>query len=80
MTDIAELFSRDPLTYTKEGGEVRAIVEHMRKSRHQFNLGSMNAGRTKAPTSAKGKAVASLAASGLSLNLKALLGQNEDKK
>lgn len=73
MTDIAELFSRDPLTYTKEGGEVAAIVKKMRESRGQFNLGSQKAGVTKAPKTAKGKAVASLASTGLSLNLQALL-------
>ena len=70
MTDIHELFSRDPLTFTKEGGEIRAIVERFRAARGQFNLGSMKAGSTKKPTTAKQKAVASL---GLSLNLQALL-------
>lgn len=50
MTDLAELFARDPLTYTKEGGEVRQIIEEMRKKRAQFNLGNARAGSTKPPT------------------------------
>lgn len=72
MSDISELFGRDPLSYTREGGEVRKIVEHFRKARGQFNLGNMKAGatKTKAP-SEKAQKVASL---GLSLGLKLNLG------
>lgn len=72
MSDISELFGRDPLSYTKEGGEVRQIVEHFRKARGQFNLGNMKAGSTKPKTEKQAK-VASLGASlGLKLNLGAL--------
>lgn len=59
MTDIAELFQRDPLTYTKEGGELRAIIEKMRQSRHQFNAGNLKAGSTK-PLNEKQKRVQEL--------------------
>lgn len=59
MTDIAELFQRDPLTYTKEGGELRAIIEKMRQSRHQFNAGNLKAGSTK-PLTEKQKSVQKL--------------------
>lgn len=76
MTDINELFQRDPLTFTKEGGEIKAMVAKMRESRSQFSLGSMKAGKVAAPKSATGKAAASL--SGLSLNLQSLIGG--DKK
>lgn len=48
MSDIAELFARNPLELTKD--DVTKIVEEMRKSRHAFNAGNMKAGSTKAPT------------------------------
>lgn len=79
MTDINELFARDPLTFTKEGGEIRTIVEKLRESRAQFKLGAQKAGSMKAPKTASGKAAASLASSGLSLNLQALLKGKEQK-
>lgn len=47
MTDINELFQRDPLTYSKSEGEVKAIVEYFRSRRAQFNLGNLKAGNTK---------------------------------
>lgn len=59
MTDIAELFQRDPLTYTKEGDELRQIIDYFRKARHQFNAGNAKAGSTK-PLSEKQKAVKGL--------------------
>lgn len=37
MTDVAELFARDPLKLTTP--DIDAIIEHMRKARAQFNLG-----------------------------------------
>lgn len=72
MTDLQQLFSQDPLTYTKEGDEVAKIVAKFRESRGQFSLGAMKAGKTTAPKTATGKAAASL--SGLSLNLQSLIG------
>lgn len=77
MSDLTELFSRDPLSFTKEGEEVKKIVTRLREARGQFDLGSQKAGNLKAPKSAKGKAVASLAGSGLSLNLQALLNKGK---
>lgn len=59
MSDLSELFARDPLTYTKEGREIEIIIEEMRKKRGQFNLGNAKAGSTK-PLTAKQKEVASL--------------------
>jgi len=46
--DIQELFSRDPLNLTKT--DISTIIEEMRKSRHNFNLGNMKAGSTKPKT------------------------------
>jgi len=58
MTDIAELFARDPLSLTNE--DVRTIVEEMRKSRQQFTLGNAKAGSTK-PKTEKQKLMSDLA-------------------
>jgi len=60
MTDLADIFARDPLGYTKEGGELRIIIEEMRKRRGQFNLGNMKAGSMK-PVSAEKKQILSIA-------------------
>lgn len=67
MSDLAELFSRDPLSFTKEGKELETIIEEMRKKRGQFNLGNAKAGKVTAPKSEKGKAVANLDLGGLDL-------------
>jgi hypothetical protein len=48
MTDLAELFARDPLNLTDD--DIRSIVEEMRKSRHAFNAGNAKAGSTKPKT------------------------------
>lgn len=69
MTDIQELFSRDPLSLTET--DITALIEKLRQSRGQYNLGSMKAGSMKAPKSASGKAAASLTGK-LSLNLSLL--------
>jgi hypothetical protein len=58
MTDLAELFARDPLNLTDD--DIRSIVEEMRKSRHAFNAGNAKAGSTK-PKTEKQKQIASLA-------------------
>lgn len=58
MTDIAELFARDPMSLTKE--DISAIVEEYRKMRGQFNLGNKMAGSTK-PKTEKAKAAIDLA-------------------
>lgn len=60
MSDLATFFATDPLEYTKEGGELKAIVEEMRKRRAQFNLGNMKAGNMK-PVSAEKQQVLSIA-------------------
>lgn len=65
MADVAELFARDPLSYTE--ADLTTIVEEMRKSRHAFNLGNVKAGSTK-PKTEKQKTLASLA-SGLTINI-----------
>jgi hypothetical protein len=57
MTDIAELFARDPLLLSQQ--DIETIVAEMRKSRHAFNAGNMKAGSTK-PKTEKQKAVAAL--------------------
>ena len=58
MTDIAELFARDPLQLSQQ--DIETIVVEMRKSRHAFNAGNMKAGSTK-PKTEKQKAVSALA-------------------
>lgn len=58
MTDIAELFARDPMKLTD--ADISSIVEEMRKSRHAFNAGNAKAGSTK-PKTEKQKQVAALA-------------------
>jgi hypothetical protein len=73
MSDIAELMSRDPLSFTKDDPEFRAVVEKIRQARGQYNLGSQKAGKVKPPTTAKAKAVAAIGNLGLSGNLQSLL-------
>jgi len=45
MTDIAELFRRDPLDLTDD--DIEKIVEHYRKARAAFNLTSKPTRKTK---------------------------------
>lgn len=61
MTDIAELFARDPLKLTKD--DIEKIVTYYRSCRAQFNLGNLQAG------SAKPKKEPKAAAPGLDLGL-----------
>lgn len=63
MTDIAELFSRDPLQLSD--ADLDTIIARFRESRKQFTLGNMKAGSTK-PLTAKQKEIADL---GVTLNL-----------
>lgn len=73
MTDLAELFARDPLTLTKD--DISALVTELRSRRSQFTLGAQKAGNVKAPT-AKQKASAELATNlGLKLDLSSLIGK-----
>lgn len=67
MSDLSELFARDPLSYTKDGKELETIIAEMRKKRGQFVLGNAKAGNMKAPTSEKAKAVAGIDLGGLDL-------------
>lgn len=67
MTDLAELFSRDPLKYSKD--DLSVIIAKMRESRAQFNLGNMKAGTTKAKAPAAPKTAAGKAAASLNLKL-----------
>jgi hypothetical protein len=53
MTDIYELFARDPLQLTKE--DISAIIQKFRESRKAFNLGNKKAGSTKPPTAKQKK-------------------------
>lgn len=70
MSDLLELFSRDPLSYTKEGGEVTEIIRQFREKRASFNLGNLSAGRAASKPTKESKAVA---ATGLTLDLSHLL-------
>jgi len=58
MTDISELFARDPLSLTKS--DITQIITTMRASRHAFNAGNIKAGSTKPPTE-KQKQISDLA-------------------
>jgi len=53
MSDLAQLFSTDPLSLSDQ--DLDKIIEYMRKSRHQFNLGDRKAKTTtkKSPEEAK---------------------------
>ncbi len=51
MSDIARLFSTDPLKLSKEDFE--QVIAHMRSKRGQFNLGNLKAGNLKPPTPAQ---------------------------
>jgi len=51
MTDIAELFARDPLSLNDQ--DISLIVDEMRKSGHAFAAGNMKAGSTKPKTAAQ---------------------------
>lgn len=51
MTDIAEIFSLDPLSLTKDN--ITEVITVYRKARAQFDLGAKGAGSTKKVT-AKG--------------------------
>jgi hypothetical protein len=45
MTEIAELFARDPFDLTSD--DITTIVEKLRAQRAQFNLGNKTAGKAK---------------------------------
>lgn len=57
QTDIAELFSRDPLEHSDK--DLDMIIAKLRESRSQFALGNAKAGSMK-PASAKTKQAQSL--------------------
>jgi hypothetical protein len=48
MSDLTELFSRDPNSYTKE--DIKSIITIYREKRKQFNAGALQAGKAKTPT------------------------------
>lgn len=67
MTDLQELFSRDPLLLSQQ--DVGLIVTEMRKARGQFSMGNIKAGNTK-PKTEKQKKMAELSSSlNLSIDL-----------
>ena len=51
MSDMAELFARDPLKHTRES--IGEIVTYYRQARVNFNLGEKSAGSTKKAKAAK---------------------------
>ena len=67
MTDLAELFSRDPLDLSKD--DIQLIVQKLRDSRHRFNAGDKSAGTMTPPKTATGRAAAEI---GKQLSLKDL--------
>lgn len=57
MSDLQELFDRDPLQLSEQ--DFKLIIEEHRKNRHAFNLGNLKAGSTK-PKTEKQKQVEAL--------------------
>lgn len=57
MTDVSELFTRDPLSLSEQ--DLDAIIAKLREQRSQFNLGNAKAGSMK-PKTEKQKAISSL--------------------
>lgn len=47
MSDLTELFNRDPLELTDP--DIDAIIEKLRSMRHAFNAGAATAAKPKAP-------------------------------
>jgi hypothetical protein len=61
MTDMTELFARDPLQHTRES--IDEIITYYRGARAAFNLGEKSAGSTKKAKAAplpKGEKLTSL--------------------
>ena len=58
MTDINELFSRDPLKHTNE--DIDQIIAEMRKRRHLYKAGPAQPKTTSTVLTDKQKAVSSL--------------------
>jgi hypothetical protein len=58
MTDIAELFARDPGQHTKES--IDEIITYYRNARAQFVLGDTKAGKTTKPKGPAGPKLGSL--------------------
>lgn len=54
MSDIAELFRKDPMSCTKP--DIRAIVAFFREKRGQFMLGNKQAGKVVTKLTAKEEA------------------------
>lgn len=57
MSDLADLFARDPRDLTRD--DIREIVKGFRERRHLFNKGNLKAGSTK-PKTEKQKVAAEL--------------------
>jgi hypothetical protein len=53
MTDIGELFARDPALLTRE--DIDEMIKVYREARHQFVMGNVSAGATKKVTAPKPK-------------------------
>lgn len=66
MTDIYELFQKDPLNLTNS--DIDQIIHKLRESRHQFNAGNLQAGKTKPLTEKQKQAKEIASRSKLSIN------------
>lgn len=66
MTELTEIFERDPLSLTKDDPAIEAAIKGLRDMRYKFNLGDTKAGsvKPKAP-----KTVPGLDLDGLELKL-----------
>jgi len=59
VSDIADIFARDPLKLTRD--DILAVIKEFRAKRSAFNLGNVKAGSTK-PLTEKQQAIADLSA------------------
>ncbi len=69
MTELSEIFERDPLSLTKDSPEIEAAIRAFRDMRYKFNLGDTRAGSVKPKAPAKTKEVKGLDISDLELKI-----------
>ena len=67
MSDVSDLFDRNPLDLTED--DIRTLVTHLRERRHQFTAGNLKAGSTKKPTEKQQKVLDDAKALGLDLDI-----------
>lgn len=70
MSDLSELFERDPLSLTKDDPAIVKMIEAYRAMRVKFDMGDMKAGSTKPrATSKKPPSLAAALADSIKIDL-----------